>query len=179
MKKNAIYIVVASSLMILFCLVYQTTYSYFAVGHNDTRGEKKYANVTAADLQDLTLISGNTNESNLLIPGESLNSTFSVNNPSSATLCFKLKWHDVTNTFINKNDLKVTLIDSKNNVLANTIFPSFDNTPLADSVYITANTTEEYTIAVTYQNTNENQNSDMGKMFSGKLSGELTVCSTK
>ena len=30
MKQNAIYIVVASALMILICIIYQGTYSYFS-----------------------------------------------------------------------------------------------------------------------------------------------------
>ena len=40
LQKNSLYIVVASSLLLLFCLVYQGTYSYFAVGVTDKREDQ-------------------------------------------------------------------------------------------------------------------------------------------
>lgn len=174
-RKNAMYIVVVSSLMILFCLVYQGTYSYFSRGFQDNRVENK-ANLTTADLQDLTLVEGNNNSSNLLIPGESVDATFTVTNPSTMKVCFQLNWTQVTNTFENKSDLIVTLENSKGELLATTTFPSTDSVFTTTS--IAANTTETYKVTVTYRNTEENQFGDMGKSFNAKINGELTVCPT-
>ena len=175
MRKNAMYIVGVSSLTILFCLVYQGTYSYFSRGFQDNR-KTTDANITTADLQDLTLISGNKNSSNLLIPGESVDASFTVTNPSNVKICFNLNWSEVTNTFINKNDLTVVLKDSKNNELATTIFPSAESV-FATGISIEANESEIYTVEVTYQDTEENQVEDMGKSFSAKINGELAACS--
>ncbi len=175
MRKNALYIVVVSSLIILFCLVYQGTYSYFSREFQDNRPQNN-ANLTTADLQDLTLVAGNSNSSNLLIPGESVDSSFTITNPGNVKVCFKLNWSEVTNTFVNKNDLLVELKNSKNVVLATSIFPSQDET-FTSELAIEAKTEETYTVTVTYQNTEENQSEDMGKTFNAKINGELTVCS--
>ena len=146
MRKNAMYIVVASSLMILFCLVYQGTFSYFAVEFRDDRTDKK-ANVSAANLQDLAIVNSSQNGSENLIPGENVNSTFTITNPSNVDLCFSLVWTDVVNTFVNKNDLEVTLKDSANNIITTSTFPSTDEL-LATGISISGNSTESYLLTV-------------------------------
>jgi len=175
MKKYAMYIVVSSALMILFCLIYQGTYSYFVIGLSNEKNPNDKTTIVTANLQNLTLVSTSSNGSNTLIPGESVTSSFEVTNPSSVKMCFDLLWNNVVNTFVNKNDLLVSLKDSKNNSLYNGVFPS-DASILLSGLSILANASETYTITVTYQNTEENQFADMGSTFSANISGQLSNC---
>lgn len=177
LQKNSLYIVVASSLLLLFCLVYQGTYSYFAVGVTDKREDQnKIHELTSVDLQNLTLITNSNTGSDRLIPGESITTTFSIENPSSVTMCFNLLWKDVINTFENKQDLYVTLTDSEGNVLVNNEqFPTTDGL-LKEKISLNSKKTETYNLNVLYNETEENQFGDMGKSFSGKITGILTSC---
>jgi len=177
MNQKNIYIVVASSIMILFCLVYQGVYSYFSASIVDNRGENGgNTSITAPDLKDLTMISGENNGIDTLIPGESVTSTFSVKNDSNTPMCFDLVWTSVTNTFVNKADLIVTLQTEDGTVLLeNTEFPSTIGT-LLTGLKIGASTTVNYSLTVTYKNSEKDQKGDMGKSFGGTLSGQLIAC---
>ena len=89
-------------------------------------------------------------------------------------------WSNTTNTFINQDDVVVHLEDSDGTVVVNeTVFPATNagTTLLASGVQIPAETTETYTLTVTYKNTDELQNADIGKSFNGTIIGELGVCS--
>ncbi len=177
MKQHYIYmyIVVASAILILFSTVYQGTYSYFVSGISDQRQPSDgTTSLKAADLQNLVMAGNNEGMDNW-IPGDSKDFTFTVTNPGSGEVCFDLMWEDVVNEFVNKNDLKITLKDSSNNVLAEDVFPSVAGS-LATGVKIAANQEETYTLTILYENTEENQFGDMGKEFSATISGQMTVC---
>lgn len=173
-------IVEASSLMLLFCLVYQAAYSYFSASVGGTGNTTtNTSTATTYDLQDLVL-TGNTNVANsTMIPGESVNYTFTINNPNNIKVCYGLQWDSVTNTFVNQADLVYTIKDEGSNVIkASTQFPA--TTTSASSIVtglaIPASTTKTYTLTVTYTNTASLQNSDMTKTFTGIISGSLTSC---
>ncbi len=180
MKYKSLYIVFASSLLILFVLVYQGTFAYFTSNvADDRRGEDagKTA-LSTADLEDLTLVNSGNSDGSLWIPGTTKDFTFKINNPSSVALCVKLVWKDVSNTWVNKNDLVFTLTDSKGtDIVSSTPFPSNDDEVLVASFQV-PNGENNYTIKVTYTNTNENQYEDMGQSFRATVEGQLTECSS-
>lgn len=180
MKKNALalYIVVASTLMILICIIYQGTYSYFS-DSPDFSGNNTEIDKTTTEISDLIITDGIDITSNNLIPGESVSSTFTIENPNAKELCFQLLWSNVVNTLTNTNDLIVTLQKSDGTVIinetANQVFPTTDGI-LKTGLKIKGNTTDTYTLTIIYKNTDQNQIVDMNATFSGTITGQLTAC---
>ena len=173
MKKT--YIVVASSIMLLFCLAYQSAYAYFS---STSQIENNFnTNINSGTISDLIISDGNHVTSNNIIPGESVTNTFTVQNPNNLKVCFNLLWNDVVNEFINKEDLVVTLTDQSGRVLIdNQPFPSTNDEVLAENLSIEGSTTNTYTLTITYKNSDQNQIADMGKTFSGTITGMPVTC---
>ena len=174
MKHSSLYIVVASSLMILFCLVYQGTYAYF-VGQATTSDHETNTNFNTAELHDLTIIGNNTSKVDW-IPGESKDFTFTIRNTSTVSMCYDLVFQNVVNEFVNKNDLVYTLKDDTGAVIVSDIaFPSVNGT-LKSGLKEEATSSTTYTLTITYVNQDYSQFEDMGKTFSASISGNLVAC---
>ena len=169
-----LYIVFSASLLLLITIIYQGAFAYFQSEVLNTGSRN--TSIATKNLKDLQIIDGTTTSSNLMIPGESVTQTFQVKNENDMKLCFKLNWTNVANTFINTNDLHVSLSDGTNNIpLSLDTFPT-TNATLASGIKINASTTNNYTLTVTYVETESDQTGDMGKKFSGSLVGEITEC---
>ena len=173
------YIVFASAIMILICIIYQGTYSYF-LASAENNGNNTTTGGTTEELKNLIITDGVDVTSSNIIPGESLTSTFTVTNENDIEVCFGLVWTNVTNTFTNTSDLIVTLQKSDGTVLisgtANQIFPTANDTELISGLKISGETTDTYTITITYKNTDQNQIADMNATFSGTITGTMTEC---
>ena len=173
--ESKLYIVVASSLLLLITIIYQGVYAYFEAEVINTG--VRNTSIATKTLSDLQIIDGTTTSSNNMIPGESITQTFQVKNNNDIKLCFNLNWENVVNTFVNTSDLHVSLSDGTNSIpLTLNTFPTTSAT-LAQNMKINASTTNSYTLTVTYVNTQENQTGDMGKKFSGRITGEIAECS--
>lgn len=174
MKHSSLYIVVASALMILFCLVYQGTYAYF-VGQATTSDHVTNTEYTTAQLQDLTIIGNNSSKVDW-IPGESKDFTFTISNTSTVPMCYDLVFQNVVNEFVNKSDLVYTLKDATGQVIvSDTAFPSVNGT-LKSGMKEEANSNTTYTLTITYVDQDYSQFEDMGKTFSASISGNLVGC---
>ena len=173
------YIVFASAIMILICIIYQGTYSYF-LASTENDGNNTTTGGTTKELKNLIITDGVDVTSSNIIPGESVTSTFTVQNQNDIEVCFGLVWTNVTNTFTNTSDLIVTLQKSDGTVLisgtANQIFPTANDTELISGLKISGETTDTYTITITYKNTDQNQIADMNATFSGTITGTMTEC---
>lgn len=178
MNNKSFYVVFASSLMILICLIYQGSYSYFTASVGGTGNTSNNTSTAALDeLSDLVITNGNSVSSQNMLPGDSVSNTFTINNPNNIKVCYSLKWSEVENTFINQTDVVYTLKDSKGNIVADIQFPSTSATSyIKTGLALATKTTENYTITITYKNTANNQINDMGKTFKGKIIGELSNC---
>ncbi|MBR1748305.1 MAG: hypothetical protein IJ743_00750, partial [Bacilli bacterium] len=175
MKNNAkLYIVVASSLLLLITIIYQGVYAYFEAEVINTG--VRNTSVATKTLSDLQIIDGTTASSNNMIPGESITQTFQVKNDNDISVCFNLNWENVENTFVNTSDLYVRLSDGAKTIpLSLDTFPTA-NATLASGMKINASTTKNYTLRVGYVNNQDNQVQDMGKKFSGRITGEIAEC---
>ena len=172
------------SIILVMLLVLTVTiglsYAYY-VAFVSNVGNNIKTNITTNDLKDL-VFSGETSINNTnMIPGEKSSITFSVDNPNNVRVCFTLNWSNVVNSFVNQKDLIVTLVDSSGNEIIkeedNKVFAKTSNEEV-DLISISSNTKETYTLTVTYKETEEDQSGDMGKEFSGTLSGILKECPT-
>ena len=107
MKKT--YIVFASALMMLICLVYEGSYAYFAATVSTDANQHK-SSVTAEDIKDITLTGGTNVNNTSMIPGESVTSTFSVTDESNNTIVsnkvFGTTGSELLTTNINANTTK-------------------------------------------------------------------------
>ena len=173
-----------ASIILVILLVLTVTvglsYAYYvAFVSNDSNNVK--TNITSENLIDIELAGDNNITSSNLIPGESVSTTFTIDNQNNVRVCLSLLWSDVTNTFINKNDLVVSLKDSTGtewiSLEDKQIFPSGNDTLLA-TLSLRPVHKEIYTLTVTYLETLEDQSSDMGKSFKGTIIGELKECPT-
>ena len=174
MKDKKVVILLISSVLLLIVFIYQGAYAYFSADVTNTGSRN--TSIATKNLKDLQIIDGTTTSSNLMIPGESVTQTFQVKNENDMKLCFNLNWTNVANTFINTNDLRVSLSDGTNNIpLTLNTFPTTNST-LASNMKINASTTNNYTLTVEYVETESDQTADMGKKFSGSLVGEITEC---
>ncbi|MBR1817457.1 MAG: hypothetical protein IJ772_01275, partial [Bacilli bacterium] len=125
--ESKLYIVVASSLLLLITMIYQGVYAYFEAEVINTG--VRNASIATKTLSDLQIIDGTTASSNNMIPGESVTQTFQVKNEIDINLCFNLNWENVNNTFVNTSDLHVSLSDGTNNIpLTLDTFPTTSTT---------------------------------------------------
>ncbi len=177
MKKT--YIVIASAILILFCLMYSVSYAYFSIKVNNDFNNGTSGNTTIGSdtVKDIIISDGTKVTSSNIIPGESVSSTFTVQNPNDISLCFGLDWINVVNEFVNKSDIVVSLQDENGTILLKEKeFPSENNVNLIEGLTIPANTTKTYILIVTYKNTDKDQSIDMNKKFQATLTGKLTKC---
>ena len=177
MKKT--YIVIASAIMILFCLMYSVSYAYFSVKvTNDFNGGNKGSTVIGSDtVKDIIISDGTKVTSSNIIPGESVTSDFTVQNPNGIAICFGFDWTDVLNEFTRKQDLVFTLKEENGEtLLENVEFPSTNNQTIIEGLSIPAKTTKKYILTVTYKNVNEDQTADMNKKFHATITGKVTEC---
>lgn len=158
------------------CIVLFVTglaYAYFLVNIN---GEGKDVTVTAANLS-ATFTDGDTLNISNIEPGWSMQKEFSVENTGDVDVKYKIVWNTFTNGFINKTDLLYSITSTSSptgatcGTLTQTQLPSAAGDIITD-ITIPAGTTCNYTMNLSYRETNTNQSSDMGKTFNGKLGVE-------
>ncbi len=177
MKKT--YIVVASAIMILFCLMYSVSYAYFSVKvTNDFNGSNKGSTVIGSDtVKDIIISDGTKVTSQNMLPGDTVTSNFTVQNQKDESTCLDLVWTDVLNEFTRKQDLVFTLKEENGKTLLENIeFPSTNNQTIIEGLSIPAKTTKKYILTVTYKNVNEDQTTDMTKKFHATIKGNVTEC---
>ena len=173
-NTKSFYIVFACALLILCSICFNGSYAYF-LATVDTSGNVA-SSLTTDELNDIVLTGTEIKSSSNLIPGESVSTTFTVENSNKVDVCFDLLWNNVNNTFLSKNDLVVTLTKNGTEInLSNSIFPS-TNDGVLTSLSIKANTTDTYKLTVTYKETDKDQSADMKKTFSGVIVGSLKEC---
>ena len=179
MQKKFKVILSIITISLILSLVIGFSYAYYVAFVNNDGNNK--SNITSENLIDIELAGDKNITSSNLIPGESVSTTFTIDNQNNIRVCLSLIWSDVTNTFVNKDDLVISLKDSTGTELISLedkqIFPSGNETLLA-TLSLRPVHKETYTLTITYQETDKDQSSDMGKLFKGTISGELKECPT-
>lgn len=168
-KRNSRTLIVSLviSIFALVGIVAVGTYSFFTATVNTTGDAgKNQSSINTANLKG-TIKDGSMTGDNL-IPGESITKTFSVENTGDIDINFKLVWKSVTNEFVNKNDLQVTLKEGTTEIIKasdKVILPNTQTTAsdLKTGLVIRSGETKNYTLTITYLNTTSDQSADMGK----------------
>jgi len=143
------------------------SYAYFtaSIGGNATASNT----VIVTGYMEVTFENGNVvgTTSNML-PGDYVTLTFSVRNTGTVDTAYDIYLNDVINDFANKSDLVYELISSEGYNINQTTCPE-TNTKIASNVAIGVGQTHNYTLKITFKETNSNQDNNKGKTFSTKV----------
>ena len=161
-------IVLGILVIILISATFVGTYAYFTATVSKVNEENKTTTITAKELANLYLVGDTTINNDNMIPGETSVKNIIITNPNEYDTCTALEIYNVTNTFVNQNDVTVTLYENTTKI-GEVVFPNTGNTATIENLNIPGNTTKNYRLEITYKNTDANQNADMGKSLIGSL----------
>ena len=117
----------------------------------------------------LNVIDGNEINIEHVLPGQKVIKTFSVQNTGTGSITYQVALTDVLNELVRYPDLVYTITSTNNGGSAtNQVFPTTDALLLRD-VEIAPNTTQEYTMEITFKNLDLDQSIDCDKTIAGTI----------
>ena len=156
-------------ILLLIISIIGLTYSWFSatITGNDTAKE----NVVTTGVLKIVYTNGEEIKGDSIEPGWSETKTFTVENTGTVEAVYNINWKYLTNTFVNKQDLVLTLTSTNSGgTLPETqISNSGTHINILKNITIAPGVAQEYTMTITYKNQNYDQSSDMGKELSGKI----------
>ena len=108
------------------------------------------------------------------MPGSSVTKTFSVENTGTETGYYKINWQEFNNK-IDNDELQVEFTcksykgSTESGTCSNLTREAAYNKDLKNNIEIASGIRHEYTLKLTFMDTNQNQNENQGKSFSGVL----------
>ena len=167
-KRNKLLIQII--IISLFIIITTTSYAYFtaSVSGNNLATD----NVITTGNMALMLNDGVEVSLPDAIPGKSITKTFSVKNIGSVNTTYDVYLSEILNTFSNKEELVYEVTSTNGCEKEETVVPSKagDNSKIVNSCSIEPNVTHEYNLIITFKETNKKQNSNLGRIFQGKIS---------
>ena len=162
----------AISIVLLILIVAGGTYAFYTNKMETDNIENNSTNVNTNKLE-FQIVDGTIKGSNL-IPGDTITKTFQIKNKGNIEGTYSLVWKSVVNNFINKQDLIVTLEEDGNNLILenqNQVLPDTTTSQsiIKDNLTIAPGATKSYTLTIIYQNTEQDQTADMGKIISAVI----------
>ena len=176
-KGNTVLLTVIAVATLLVAVV-GATFAYFtaSVAGNDTASSVV---VKTAQIGTITYTNGNEVKLENAYPGAtSETKTFTVAADASATanVNYSLNWTNVTNGFVNKEDLVYTLTavsDKSENpgimISDKSDFTAPESDTLIGNGTLKPGETHSYSLIVTFKETGSDQNANQGKAFTGKI----------
>ena len=155
-----------------FILVTGLTYAFFSqtITGNDIA---ETINVTTTELK-LNFTDGKYIELKEAMPGDFVTKTFSVENTGTEIGYYKINWQEFNNK-IDNDELQVEFTcksykgSTESGTCSNLTREAAYNRDLKSNIEIAAGIRHEYTLKITFMDTNQNQNDNQGKNFSGVL----------
>ena len=144
------------------------SYAYFTssvIGNDTAKNTNVTTGTMSLELDGTTIVS----PTEAMFPGASHTLKFSVTNTGTVAAPYGIDLINVTNSFVDKNDL-VYSISSTNagGTKTTTVMPS-DDTTLIPAITIEPGVTQEYTMTIHFKETGDNQNDNQGKTFGGLI----------
>ena len=171
-KKTRIILGTTGLLLFLIIFIIGVTYAWFSV--NVTGNEvAKGMNVQTGHLS-INYSEGYNIQGQNILPSWSEAKNFTVKNTGERVAYYKLVWANLTNEFINKEDLVYSIAGTTDgtklpgNLLEVSLPDSGEDIIIFDNIEIEPGKTHSYTLIMNYKN-NGNQSSDMGKGLEGRL----------
>ena len=154
-------------ILFIFVLIVGISYAFFVI---QVSGEGNATIVKSGEIV-MNFYDGPEVKANNLMPGDSVTKEFTIKNIGSLDATYDVYFSNVINTFVRKNDLVFTV--SSVNGCSSTIqkvAPSSSGEIAVEQCLIPTGEEHLYTLTLTYLNTDEIQNDNMGKIFSTELS---------
>ena len=170
-KKQKITFYTASvilALLVVLCIG-GLAYSWFSAIVSGN--ENAQSNVVETGTLSIVYTNGQEIRGEDITPGWSETKTFTVENTGTVEATYNINWENLTNTFVNKQDLVLTLTSTNGGgTLEETqISDSGNHIGILTNITIAPGVTQTYTMTITYKNQNYDQSSDMGKQLIGKI----------
>ena len=163
-KKTNLFVIIALLLTVTVILI-GTTYAYFtATAINDSRQSAINTGIMELEFTDGDMVSLNN-----MLPGMSVTKTFKVKNTGTVATRYDVYLSEVINTFATKSDLVYSLTTDDENYNKTNIEVPAEPSKIVNQRNIEPNQTQEYTLVVTFKETNVNQDDNKGKKFSAKI----------
>lgn len=164
-RKTKIKILALTIAIILFAVM---GVSYAYVSLNVTGNEEASSMKLDMAQLELTFTDGNVVNISGIFPGTIVTKTFSVTNNTSTATNYDIKMSDVFTTFT-EDELVYTLTSTNSGATkTETIMPNNDGLIKA-KVLIAGNTTQTYTMSITWKEKNDYQNYNSGATYHGKI----------
>ena len=164
-RKTKIKILALTIAIILFAVM---GVSYAYVSLNVTGNEEASSMKVDIAQLELTFTDGNVVNISGIFPGTTVTKTFSVTNNTSTATNYDIKMSDVFTTFT-EDELVYTLSSTNSGATkTETIMPNNDGLIKA-KVLIAGNTTQTYTMSITWKEKNDYQNYNSGATYHGKI----------
>ena len=158
--------------IIAIVLIIGGSFAYYEAVVHGTGNTNMEGSAHTATIEDL-ILTGTTEVVNTnMIPGESSEYSFTIENPNAFPVCFGIYFDNITNTFVNTSDLEVSLNGEVG------IFPTEgDTSTIIGGFKAKANSTTTYTLTITYIDAvGKDQTADIGKKFEGTIKARATEC---
>lgn len=190
-RKNVIFLTVVAIATLLVAVV-GATFAYFStqVQSNITDNNNK-VDIGTAKLSSVPMIifdvTGNKINMANAVPGDSSSSSFTIENSSDIDLSYNISWKDVVSTFnqadedyvgtapdTQADELKYTVsctatMEGSTPVSKTDITAPLTDGPIASNLVVKAKDTATCNITVNFIETNENQNYNQGRSFTGTI----------
>ncbi len=164
-KKKVVMVSVA--ILLLLLAVVGTTYAYFTA---TVIGNKDDNNVVITNgVMALEYIDGNQVALTNAVPGDKVTKTFKVKNTGNVTTTYTIYMSELVNDFADKTDLVYTLTGTNGGKNVSETQVPDSSSAIASDVSIDAGVTQEYTLVITFKETNDVQDDNQGKKFSTKI----------
>ena len=164
-KKKVVMVSVAVLLLLL--AIVGTTYAYFTA---TVIGNKDDNNVVITNgVMALEYIDGNQVALTNAVPGDKVTKTFKVKNTGNVTTTYTIYMSELINDFADKTDLVYTLTGTNGGKNVSETQVPDSSSAIASDVSIDAGVTQEYTLVITFKETNDVQDDNQGKKFSTKI----------
>lgn len=170
-KLNKVKIIIAISLLILVSVIsINYAYSFY-------RGKIKEENKTETILKSkkIALVFDDTKEVKVLdmLPGKSVDKTFTVTSDADKTLKYNIKFKDIVKTY--ENDMVYTLKCNGETLVKETPLPITKNKEyILENIEINPKEKKEYTLTITYKNLEDKlQEINSSNTFSGTVEIDL------
>ena len=157
------YVIAITLALLLVVTITATSYAYFTANVTGT-GQNTVVTTTSLEIE---FTDGPTVSLQNALPGEYVEKTFKVENKGSGDTTYDVYMSDLINGFADKTDLVYTLIsnDGGYNVITQTQVPD-TNTKIVNAQLLRAGEEHNYTLRITFKETNDNQDDNKGKSFS-------------
>lgn len=162
-RKSTIFISIVSVLIFVIAIVTVSFAFYTTVVQKEGDPGTEVTTPTLGS----SFVDGPVVQISNIIPGDTITKSFKIMNDGGHDLNYKIVINELQNEFTKTEDLQYTL-KREEVVIASGSFPT-QTGAITEVINIPQNETHNYTLTITYLNTDVDQSEDMGKTISGKI----------